>query len=159
MAEKWFLKLDGIPGGSTDARHRHEIDVESWSWGLTGAVTHGSGGGAGAGKASFEDLQIVAALSAASPKLFLACAAGTHVVEAVLSGLRPGPAPLQLLVLTLRDVVVSGYHVGDELLDVPKDRFSLAFGQVELRYTPQDAGGKAGSAVSAGWDVLQHQLL
>ena len=29
----YFLKLDGIPGESTDAKHKGEIDVLSWSWG------------------------------------------------------------------------------------------------------------------------------
>ena len=29
----YFLKLDGIPGESIDAKHKGEIDVLSWSWG------------------------------------------------------------------------------------------------------------------------------
>ena len=33
--ERWFLKLDGIAGESTDAAHKGEIDVESWSWGVS----------------------------------------------------------------------------------------------------------------------------
>lgn len=156
MAEKWFLQLDGVPGGSTDARHPHEIDVESWSWGLANPGATGTGGGAGSGRASFQDVQVVAPLSVASPKLFLACAAGDHIAQAVLSGLRPGPAPVQLLVLTLRDVLVSAYHVGDEPADAPKDRFSLAFGWAELRYTPQEANGRAGTPVTASWDVVRN---
>jgi type VI protein secretion system component Hcp len=31
MAEKWFLKIDGVEGESTDAAHKGEIDVLSWS--------------------------------------------------------------------------------------------------------------------------------
>ena len=31
----YFLKLDGIPGESTDAKHKGEIVVESFSWGET----------------------------------------------------------------------------------------------------------------------------
>ena len=33
MALDYFLKLDGIPGESVDAKHKGEIDVLSWSWG------------------------------------------------------------------------------------------------------------------------------
>ena len=33
--ERWFLKLDGIAGESTHASHKDEIDVESWSWGVS----------------------------------------------------------------------------------------------------------------------------
>ncbi len=29
----YFLKIDGIEGESQDAKHKGEIDVESWSWG------------------------------------------------------------------------------------------------------------------------------
>jgi type VI secretion system secreted protein Hcp len=31
----YFLKIDGIPGESTDSKHKDEIDVLSWSWGET----------------------------------------------------------------------------------------------------------------------------
>jgi type VI secretion system secreted protein Hcp len=159
MAEKWFLELDGIPGGSTDPQHLHQIEVEAWSWGLANASAHGSGGGGGAGKASFDDVQIVAPLSVASPGLFLACAAGSHIAHAVLWGVRSGPVPVDLLELTLRDLLVSAYHVGDDTLAAPTDRFSLVFGRLELRYTPQDAAGRAGVPVTAGWDVKQNKTI
>ena len=49
MAVDFFLKIDGIPGESTDAKHKDEIDVLSWSWGAnqTGTMSYGGGGGAG----------------------------------------------------------------------------------------------------------------
>jgi len=31
----YFLKLDGIPGESTDAKHKDEIELVSFSWGVT----------------------------------------------------------------------------------------------------------------------------
>jgi type VI secretion system secreted protein Hcp len=33
MAVDMFLKIDGIPGESTDASHRDEIDLLSYTWG------------------------------------------------------------------------------------------------------------------------------
>ena len=36
-AVDYFIKFDGIKGESTDAKHKDEIDVESWSWGETHA--------------------------------------------------------------------------------------------------------------------------
>jgi type VI secretion system secreted protein Hcp len=50
-----FLKVAGIKGESTDAQHREEIDVASFSWGLSQQRTTSTGGGAGASKASFQD--------------------------------------------------------------------------------------------------------
>ena len=33
MAVDMFLKIDGIPGESTDASHKDEIDIFSYTWG------------------------------------------------------------------------------------------------------------------------------
>src|SRR4029453_11101458 len=93
MAERWFLDLDGIDGGSTDTHHVGDIDVLVWSWGLAQrAPTPGSGSGAGAGRAAFEDLHVTAPTSVATPKLFLTCATGRHIPTAVLAGEGGGKA-------------------------------------------------------------------
>ena len=90
MAVDSFLKLDGIPGESADARHKGEIDVLAFSWGVSRAGSSGAGGGGGAGKAIFEDLLVVARTSKASPKLWQACATGQHLKGAVLACRKPG---------------------------------------------------------------------
>src|SRR6187549_606669 len=73
VSERWFLKIDGIVGDSIDANHKGEIDVLSWSWGVThaGGGAGPGGGGGGAGKASFQDFHFVSRISKASPALFL----------------------------------------------------------------------------------------
>ena len=45
-----FLKLDGIKGESADAKHKGEIDIMSFSWGLAQTGVSATGGGGGAGK-------------------------------------------------------------------------------------------------------------
>ena len=35
MAVDYFLKVDGIPGESADAKHKDEIDVLAFSWGVS----------------------------------------------------------------------------------------------------------------------------
>ena len=35
MPVEMFLKLAGIEGESSDAKHKGEIDVLAWSWGLS----------------------------------------------------------------------------------------------------------------------------
>ena len=78
-----FLKLDGIEGESRDARHAKEIDVTSWSLGVTNAGSGhgggGGGGGGGAGRATFTDLSVSKLVDRASPALMLAVASGRHV--------------------------------------------------------------------------------
>ncbi|MGH3042713.1 MAG: Hcp family type VI secretion system effector, partial [Gaiellaceae bacterium] len=79
MAVDYFLKVDGIPGESADSKHKGEIDVLAFSWGVSQSGSPVPGGGGGAGKADFEDLLVVARTSKASPLLWEACASGKHI--------------------------------------------------------------------------------
>ena len=54
----YFLRLDGIPGESLDAKHKGEIDVLSWSWGESQEIAATPGGGSGAGKVAMTDLHV-----------------------------------------------------------------------------------------------------
>ena len=89
-AVDYFLKIDGIPGESTDSKHKNEIDIESWSWGEANSGSHAYGGGGGAGKVSVQDFNFTMHVNKASPKLFLACATGQHIKEALLTCRKAG---------------------------------------------------------------------
>ena len=84
MAVDVFLKLGTIAGESTDDKHKGEIDVLSWSWGINQSGTMAPGGGGGAGKASFHDLSFMHSFDKASPAIMKACATGEHIPEATL---------------------------------------------------------------------------
>jgi len=49
MAFDYFLRIDGVPGSSTDAKHKGEIEVESFSFGVSNQASPGTGAGGGAG--------------------------------------------------------------------------------------------------------------
>ena len=49
MAVDMFIKIDDIEGESTDDAHGGEIDVLSWSWGMSQSGTTHTGAGGGAG--------------------------------------------------------------------------------------------------------------
>ena len=150
MAVDHFLKVDGIPGESLDAKHKGEIDVLAFSWGVSNAGTSGSG--RATLKAAFEDLLVVARTSKASPLLWLACAQGAHMKSAVLTCRLPGKAPVEFLQILLTEVVVSSYEIdGDE--EPPLDQIALAYARIETRYTPVDPTGKAQPPVKAVWDL------
>ena len=51
------LQLDGVDGESSDHAHEKEIDVVSWSWGMTQSGSMHVAKGGGAGKANVGDLQ------------------------------------------------------------------------------------------------------
>ena len=53
MAVDMFLALKGeIKGEAQDAKHKGEIDVLAWSWGLSQSGSFHVGGGGGAGSCS-----------------------------------------------------------------------------------------------------------
>lgn len=153
----YFLKIDGIEGESTDAKHRGEIEILSFSWGVsqTGSFA-GGGGGGGAGKASFQDLSFVTTTSKASPKLFLASASGQHIKEATLTLTKVADKKgeqQEYLKIKLTDVLVSSYSQGGSTGGVPTDSFSLNFAKIEVEYRPTNPDGSLDAPVRAGWDV------
>ena len=69
MASDIFAKLGDIKGESNDAKHKDEIEVLSWSWGVTQTGSMAHGGGGGEGKATFHDLHFMHHIDKASPVL------------------------------------------------------------------------------------------
>lgn len=150
-----FLKLDGVDGESTDAKHKGEIEIQSFSWGLSQTAAQGGGGGR-AGKVSVQDFHFVANTGIQSPPLLMATATGEHFKKATLTVRKSGERPLEFLKVQLEDVLVSSYQVGgtDPGGDaVPTDQFSLNFQKIGMSVTRQGADGAAGKVVSGGYDV------
>lgn len=148
----YFLKIDGIAGESTDAKHKDEIQVLSWSWGETQETAPTPGGGGGAGRVQMTDLHVSANLSKASPHLLLACASGKHIKSAVLAGRKAGKGQAEFLTFSLSDVLVSSYQTGGTTADAPLDSMSLNFSKIEVIYKGLTAKGSPGPAIRAGWD-------
>jgi type VI secretion system secreted protein Hcp len=158
----YFLKIDGIAGESTDAKHKGEIEVESFSFGVTQSASPATAGGARAGKATFEDLNVVTSFSRASPRLLQACATGEHLRSAVLTARRSGgKAQFEFMTLTLSDVLVSAYRSGATGAEavIPSDQFSLAYSKLQIEHKAQSPDGAAGDSSVAGFDVARNQKL
>jgi type VI secretion system secreted protein Hcp len=154
-----FLKIDGVQGESTDAKHKDEIDVLSFSFGVSQAGG-APGGGGGAGKASLTDLHFVARTQKSSPRLFVACASGEHVKQAVLTVRKAGGKQQEYLTITLREVRVTSYQASGSADDEgPLDQVALGYGKIEIEYRPQDPKGTLGPPVKGGWDVKANKKL
>jgi type VI secretion system secreted protein Hcp len=97
----------------------------------------------------------VSKISKASPALFVSSAAGTHIKQARLSGVRGAGKHkgVDFYKVDLSDVLVSSYQQGDSADAVPTEQFSLNFAKIEVSYAPQGSGGKLESPVKAGWDL------
>jgi type VI secretion system secreted protein Hcp len=125
----YFLKIDGIPGDSTDPRHRGEIELESIEWsGLAGGQSAGAGGTGGS--ASMQDFRFVARTSSASPRLSRACATGELLSQAILTARRDDA---DFLHVTLTNVLVASYAVStSQQSGDPIDDVSLSFENADV---------------------------
>ena len=114
MAFDAFLKIDGIPGESTDDKHKDWIEVLSYGLGIQqpASATASSSGGATSERANFQDFSITKALDKASPKLALACANGTHIASITLELCRAGGDKLKYMEYKLTNCIISAYHDG-----------------------------------------------
>jgi type VI secretion system secreted protein Hcp len=104
-----FLKLDGIKGESADAKHKGEIDIMSFSWGMSQTGVSATGGGGGAGRVKVHDISFTKKTDVSSPLLFLNCANGAHIKEANFVVRKAGGTQLEYLKIKLTDVLVSSY--------------------------------------------------
>ena len=153
---RMFMKIEGIPGESTDEIHKNEIDIESFSWGVmqTGSAT----GGAGSGKVSFHDLSFVHKVDKASPKLFLATATGNHIPKAELTVRKAGNNPLEYIKITMSDVLISSVSPGSSGNIIPTEEVTMNFGAIKIEYIPQNPStGETEPPVRAEWDLNANQ--
>lgn len=153
-AVDYFLKIDGIPGESQDSKHKNEVDIESWSWGQVNSGSHAAGGGGGAGKVSMQDYSFTMKVNKASPKLFLACATGQHIKEALLICRKAGKEQQEYLKIKFSDLLVSSFQTGGSAGDViPVDQIALNFSKIEFTYAAQKADGSLDSPVVHNYDL------
>ena len=158
-AVDYFLKIDGIQGESRDAKHKGEIDLESFSWGEANVGAPVAGSGAGAGKVQAEDLHVVMKMNKASPLLLLACATGQHLKQAILTARKAGKVQLEFLVFRFTDLLVSSYHTGGNTDIEPTDQVAFNFARIEVTYRPQKPDGSPDAPVTAGWDVKANKKI
>src|SRR3954464_481444 len=140
VASDIFAKIGDIKGESLDSKHKGEIEVLSWSWGLANSGSVGHGGGGGAGKATFHDLSFTHKIDKASPLLMKGCATGQHLKEATITHRKAGKSQQEFLIIKMNDVIVTSVTNG-ESQDSHVESVSLAFAKVDLEYKPQKRDG------------------
>jgi type VI secretion system secreted protein Hcp len=152
VASDIFAKLGDIKGESLDDKHRDEIEVLSWSWGVTNAGAKGGGGGGRAGKATFQDLSFTHKIDRASPVLMQACATGVHLKEATITHRKAGKDQQEYLIIKMDDVIISAVTEG-ESEGGNLETVNLAFAKVDLEYRPQKPDGSLDAGIHFKYDL------
>jgi type VI secretion system secreted protein Hcp len=158
MASDIFAKLGDIKGESLDDKHKNEIEVLSFSWGVTNAGSMASGGGAGAGKATFQDLSIVHRIDKASPALLQACATGTHLKEATITHRKAGKGQQEYLIVKMNDVIITSVTHGGTSGETASENVSLVFAKVDLEYKAQNADGSLDAGTHFKYDLWANKI-
>ena len=158
MASDTFARIGDIKGESTDSKHKDEIEVLAWAWGVTQSGPIGHGGGGGAGKASFHDFSFVHRIDKASPLLMKACATGTHVKDATITVRKAGKGQQDYLIIKLSDVLITSVTMSVSV-DEPTtaENVSLQASKVDLEYKPQKADGSLDAGVVFKYDILANK--
>lgn len=150
-----FLKLSGVTGESRDRIHTKEIDIFSWSWGMSNVATGQVGEGSGTGKVSLQDLTISKRVDNSSPNLMLSCVDGQHFDAAEITVRKAGgQRPVEYLKFKLQTVLITNISVGCSHYDENMiEDVTLNFSKVSIDYTPQDEKGQPLVAIPFGWDI------
>jgi type VI secretion system secreted protein Hcp len=163
-ASNIFLQVDGVPGESTDDKHKAWIELLSFSTGVTqsGAVTSGKvgAGGGAAGKVDVAPFTVVKLVDSTSPKLFVSACNGKHIPKVVIEVATAGENKMVFLKYTLNDVIVSAIRTSAAggSGDRPTEEVVFAYSKIEMEYTPQDAkSGKAGAPVKSSYDAATNK--
>ena len=158
MANDIFLKVDGIKGESADVNHPNEIEVASWSWGVSEVLLSSGSGGVVGGIPKFSNLVIGKPLDKSSPSLLRACLKAKHIKEVVLTQRRAGAGKTNFVTITLRDVLISSLSdVEANGATAPTETVTFVFGKVIYEYIPNKPNGQPDVPVTLRWDVSAHK--
>jgi type VI secretion system Hcp family effector len=157
MASTIFCKIDGIKGESTDANHKDEIELLSYSHGVSQprSATASTAGGGTTGRCNHTDFSIVKTMDSSSPVLNQQCCTGKHIKEVVVTLRRAdGDKSVPYMVYKLSDVVLSSVSIGGSSDSVPTESVTFNYAKIEWEYTKQSRSGGAGAGKTNGsWDL------
>ena len=165
-----YVKFDGaseLQGDSTDTKHANEIEVTSFSHGVSQpkSSSASSAGGLTAERTEHGEMLFTKDIDKASSKLLRACSAGTVYPKVYVTfyrayGGKSSTSTSQTRVdywkIVLEDVVISSVNtsIGDG--ELPSETFGLKYGKITWEYKQHKTDGSSASTGVAGWDLRKN---
>ena len=157
-ASNIILQISGIDGESLIEGHEDEIDILTWSWGISNSSQNIVGSGRNAGRAIVKPLVVTKYIDKASPDLALKVLTGEFIAEATLFVRKAGEFPLDYLKITMSNVEIANFSTGGSGgEDRLTESISMIFSKVCYEYIPQEFSGEAGAAIEACWDTTMNE--
>ena len=159
MASDVFAKIGNIQGELTDVKHKDEIDVLSWSWGVMQSGSMAYGGAGGTRRASFNDFDFTHHIDKATPLLMKACAVGTHIPDATITVRKAGKGQQEYLLIKMTDVLITSVTMSvAEDATSTAENVTLQFAKVDLEYKPQKADGSLDVGLHFKYDIKANEV-
>lgn len=153
MAADIFAKIGDIKGESLDSKHKDEVEVLSWSWGVQQSGTMAHGGGGGEGKASFNDFNFTHHVDKASAVLMKACATGEHIKEATITVRKAGKGQQEFLIIKMTDVLITSVNPSGSGDAATAESVAMQMAKVDLEYKPQKQDGSLDAGLHFKYDI------
>jgi type VI secretion system secreted protein Hcp len=153
MASDIFAKIGDIKGEAQDSKHKDEIEVLSYSWGVSNSGSMAFGSGGGEGKATFHDMTFTHKVDKASPVLMAHCATGVHFKEATITHRKSGKGQQEFLVFKLNDIIVTGVQHGGTPDGDAMENVSISFAKVAMEYKSQKPDGSLDAGIFFKYDL------
>ncbi|MHC4326994.1 MAG: Hcp family type VI secretion system effector [Planctomycetota bacterium] len=155
-----FLKIDGIPGESTDAKHKDQIEVLSYSHGVSqmGSASDSTAGGKTTGRCDHQDFSIVKELDKASPELNLQCCKGTHIKEMTLELCSATGDKSPYMRYLFEGVIISSISIGGGGGGLPTESVTFNYNKINWIYVDTDhETGKKKGEVKKWWSLKENK--
>ena len=140
-----FLKIQGVTGEASDADHKGEIIVTSWSWGMQASVSMMTG--QASAKAAISELHVVKHVDLSSPTLMAFLRNNKDIKEAVLTVRKAGAKPLEYFKIELFNARVTSLKAESEGPNLV-ERVGLGFSRIRVSYIPQSETGAKGGGTN-----------
>jgi len=151
-----FIKIDTIPGESTDDKHKDWIEVQSFSHSINqpSSATGSSCGSRAAQRADFSDFSVVKEVDSATPKLAQACVNGEHIGKVTLEICRAKGPMTCYFTIEMEDVMVTSHQFGGRNADAtPTENVSFDYCKANWTYVVTDPKtGKPEGNLQGTWD-------
>jgi type VI secretion system secreted protein Hcp len=156
MAYDAFLKLDGVTGESQKDKHKGEIELLSFSWGVSNPTSTSHGTGLASGKSQHADFSVVKNTDKSSVTLFQNCCSGKHFPKATIALQKStgGTSGETYLTYDFEKVFITHVSWAGNTSggDSPQETVSFTYEAVKIAYKAQNADGSLGAQQMGGWN-------
>lgn len=151
-----FLEIEGIPGESTDEKHKGQIEVLSFSHGVSqmASAVESTSGGKTVGRCDHQDFSIVKEIDKASPELNLQCCKGTHIKKMTLELCAATGDQSPYMRYVFEGLIISSVSIGGGGGGTPTESVTFNYNKINWIYVDTDhETGKKKGEVKKWWDL------